>query len=145
MILLDCGNSSAKAQYRADGRLAASFATRYSGDWGARLADWLQDRPASHCWLASVLDAGRRQTLESVLGARFGDAVTRCRSEAECCGVINGYDEPARLGVDRWLALLGAAALIDGDWGEDEFLIVSPGQSISPSNDPAILKAVPTA
>ena len=115
MILLDCGNSSAKAQYRTDGRLAASFSTRYSGDWGVHLADWLQDRPASHCWLASVLDAGRRQTLDAVLGSRFGEAVTRCRSEAECCGVINGYDEPARLGVDRWLALLGAAALVDGD------------------------------
>jgi len=115
MILLDCGNSSAKAQYRAEGRLSASFATRYSGDWGARLADWLRDLPAGHCWLASVLDAGRAQTLDAVLAARFGDAVTRCRSEAESCGVVNGYDEPGRLGVDRWLALLGAASLVAGD------------------------------
>jgi len=126
MILLDCGNSSAKAQDRADGRLAASFVTRYSGDWGARLAAWLRDRPADHCLLASVLDAGRRQILDDVLGARFGDAVSRCRSEAECCGVINGYDEPGRLGVDRWLALLGAAALVDGDC-----LVIDAGSAIT--------------
>lgn len=26
----------------------------------------------------------------------------------ECAGVVNGYDEPAKLGVDRWLAMLAA-------------------------------------
>ncbi len=126
MILLDCGNSSVKAQYRAHGRLQASFATRYRGDWSARLADWLRDLPASHCWLASVLDAGRGQALDAVLGARFGDAITHCRSAAEACGVVSGYDEPGQLGVDRWLALLGAAALVDGDC-----LVIDAGSAIT--------------
>jgi len=126
MILLDCGNSSAKAQYRADGRVAASFATVYSGDWCARLADWLQDWPAGHCWLASVLDAVRQQPLDDCLEARFGEAVTRCRSEAERLGLRNGYDQPERLGVDRWLALLGAAALVDGDC-----LVIDAGSAIT--------------
>ncbi len=29
-------------------------------------------------------------------------------STASACGVTNGYDHPARLGVDRWVALIGA-------------------------------------
>ena len=29
-------------------------------------------------------------------------------SSAQACGVINGYDHPVRLGVDRWVALIGA-------------------------------------
>ena len=126
MILLDCGNSSAKAQYRADGRLLASFATRYSGDWCARLGGWLDGLPAKRCVMASVLDASRQRPLDACLAARFGDAVTRCVSERERGGVINGYDEPGRLGVDRWLALLGAASLIDGDC-----LIVDAGSAIT--------------
>jgi type III pantothenate kinase len=126
MILLDCGNSSAKAQYRADGRLLASFAIRYHGDWCARLADWLEDLPAERCLLASVLDASRQQTLDACLAARFGEAVTRCVAERERCGVINAYEEPGRLGVDRWLALLGAASLAAGD-----YLIIDAGSAIT--------------
>ena len=126
MILLDCGNSSAKAQYRADGRLLASFATRYSGDWCARLGSWLAGLPAKRCLLASVLDASRQQALDTCLAARFGDAVTRVGPERERGGVINGYEEPGRLGVDRWLALLGAASLVDGDC-----LIIDAGSAIT--------------
>src|SRR5205085_2235340 len=29
-------------------------------------------------------------------------------SSAAACGVVNGYDHPVRLGVDRWVALIGA-------------------------------------
>ncbi len=29
-------------------------------------------------------------------------------SSAKACGVVNGYDHPSRLGVDRWVALIGA-------------------------------------
>ena len=34
--------------------------------------------------------------------------------EAERCGVRNGYDEPERLGSDRWAALIAARALHGG-------------------------------
>jgi type III pantothenate kinase len=37
--------------------------------------------------------------------------VTAKRSE---CGVVNGYEEPGRLGADRWAALIGARALERG-------------------------------
>jgi type III pantothenate kinase len=36
------------------------------------------------------------------------------RSEARRCGVTNGYEDPARLGVDRWCALIGAHRLAPG-------------------------------
>jgi type III pantothenate kinase len=126
MILLDCGNSSVKAQYHADGRLRASFSARYSGDWCGRLGNWLGEIPAQRCLLASVLDAARQRDLDTCLAARFGDAVTRCVSERERCGVVNGYEQPGRLGVDRWLALLGAASLVDGDC-----VVVDAGSAIT--------------
>lgn len=33
------------------------------------------------------------------------------RSQAACCGVVNHYEQPERLGVDRWAALIGARTL----------------------------------
>lgn len=32
-----------------------------------------------------------------------------------CCGVINLYDTPQQLGVDRWTALIGARSIHDGN------------------------------
>src|SRR5690606_9413761 len=32
----------------------------------------------------------------------------------QCCGVENGYDDPAQLGPDRWAALIGARTLHSG-------------------------------
>ena len=115
MILLDCGNSSLKAQLRDRGRVQASFACVYAADWPRRLGHWLQATAASHCYLSSVLDPQRQAQLDDCLAARFGRAVTRFRSEPRGGGVINGYRQPERLGVDRWLALIGAAGLVDGD------------------------------
>lgn len=36
------------------------------------------------------------------------------KAEAEAAGVINGYRQADRLGVDRWLALIGARGEVDG-------------------------------
>lgn len=115
MILLDCGNSSLKAQLRDDGRVEASFAVSYRADWPQRLQAWLCDAGSGHCYLSSVLDPDRQIRLDECLAGAFGEGVTRFRSEPRSAGVINGYRRPERLGVDRWLALIGAASLVEGD------------------------------
>ncbi|MDH5785443.1 MAG: type III pantothenate kinase [Chromatiales bacterium] len=38
----------------------------------------------------------------------------RLQTQSSCCGVINGYLQPERLGVDRWLAMIGAFGLVQG-------------------------------
>lgn len=47
------------------------------------------------------------QLLHWAESARPG-AVTVLRTPAECGGLVNAYVQPERLGVDRWLAMLGA-------------------------------------
>ncbi len=108
MILLDCGNSAVKAQFIADGELRASLALRYAAAWPARLQAWFESTPARRCFLASVLDRERQALLDAVLERSFGAAVSRFGSTRAACGVVNAYAEPWRLGVDRWLALIGA-------------------------------------
>lgn len=54
------------------------------------------------------------QRIEDIV-APFGVPLAWFRSSASCCGVLNGYDNPAQLGADRWAALVGARGLHEGD------------------------------
>lgn len=62
--------------------------------------------------IACVAGSNTRQLIEDALQPlREGGAhVHWLRSQAEQAGVRNGYREPERLGVDRWLAMLAARA-----------------------------------
>jgi type III pantothenate kinase len=115
MILLDCGNRNLKAQYWAAGQLQASFAACYHSGWQQRLGRWMRGMSATHCYLASVLDSARQTELERLLAQQFKAAVTRFVSTAKNLGVTNGYRQPERLGVDRWMTLLAAREMAPGD------------------------------
>jgi len=126
MILLDCGNSHFKAQWHKAGQLQASYSSSYNRDWAQRLGRWLQDLPAKHCYLASVLDVTRKAQLEQCLKQKFDTAVTLFVSMPQALGVTNSYREPERLGVDRWMALVAASELVRGD-----VVVIDAGSAIT--------------
>ena len=126
MILLDCGNSRCKAQLRDAGALRGSYMTTYDAGWTERLAAWLGSLSAARAAYCSVLDPARQAQLEAVLGANFGDAVTRFESTPEALGVRNGYVNPAQLGDDRWMALIATAELAPGD-----AIVIDAGSAIT--------------
>jgi len=126
MILLDCGNSQVKAQFHDAGRLRASFSCSYIGDWCAQLHHWIQGLTARQCFFSSVLDSARQVQLDACLTRQFDTAVTRFTSQAQALGITNGYLEPERLGDDRWMALLAAAGIVDGDC-----LVIDAGSAIT--------------
>lgn len=66
--------------------------------------------------LANVAGPAAAVAIGAALAAAWGTAVAidEVRAEAACAGVRNGYREPARLGVDRWCALIGARAQVSG-------------------------------
>ncbi|HPG80996.1 MAG TPA: type III pantothenate kinase, partial [Piscinibacter sp.] len=45
-------------------------------------------------------------------------------SSREACGVSNGYDHPNRLGVDRWVAMIGARHRVLAQGGPRPALVV---------------------
>lgn len=126
MILLDCGNRYLKAQFWATGRLQASFAGSYHSGWQQRLSHWMQELSATHCYLASVLDSARQAELERLLTQQFKAAVTRFVSAAKTLGVTNGYRQPERLGVDRWMTLLAAREMTPGNC-----IVIDAGSAIT--------------
>ncbi|MEE4308964.1 pantothenate kinase [Pseudomonas alliivorans] len=110
MILeLDCGNSFIK--WRVIGRSDAVVLAGGVVDSDGALLDGLQRLPdltLSHCRLVSVRNAAETDALASVLTSVFGVRPVCALPARELAGVVNGYEEFERLGLDRWLAFVGA-------------------------------------
>ena len=58
--------------------------------------------------LASVADAQVTDAIAAQVKARWGRVAEVASTGRECAGLKNSYREPARMGVDRWLAMLAA-------------------------------------
>lgn len=115
MLLVDIGNSRVKwARLGADGlgpQLASSHAGWTAVDWSAALfsGDRVERVLAASVAgpvAAAALDAAARRAT-----GRPAQFVTTTRAAA---GVLNGYADPGLLGVDRWLAVIGAFARVRG-------------------------------
>jgi len=63
--------------------------------------------------VACVRALSIRQQFAHVL-ASHGIQAVFAESSAYCAGVTNGYSDPKRLGVDRWLAVIAAYAEVHG-------------------------------
>lgn len=76
--------------------------------------------------LSSVGADARREALVSCLRRVTGMEPCVAVARAACAGLQNGYTEPSRLGVDRWLAMLGARAQATG-----ALLVVDAGTAMT--------------
>lgn len=105
--LFDLGNSRLKAAPVEGDSHGDIVAVAHGGD-AASLAPVLPERGrVAH--LASVAAPALTTALLDQLARRF-DRICIARTQAAFAGVRIAYAEPARLGVDRFLALLGARA-----------------------------------
>ncbi len=108
MLLVDIGNSRIKWASFEDGRLGTAAAAEV-GAWTE--ADWraeLERTGATRVVAAAVGAAAAREALVAASRHVIGRAPEFAVSTAEAAGVRNGYSNPAQLGVDRWLAVIGA-------------------------------------
>ena len=114
MILeLDCGNSFIKWRVLngnvsvcggvADSNAALVSAVSAHAGLGMR-----------GCRLVSVRSDDETADLISILETSFGLEVLSAQPARAVAGVRNGYDDFERLGLDRWLALLGGFELAKG-------------------------------
>ena len=51
--------------------------------------------------------------LSGVIGMHCGCDVHFARAESQACGITNSYRQPRRMGVDRWVAMIGAWAELE--------------------------------
>lgn len=69
---------------------------------------------SEHILACNVAGDAVAQRIEDIV-APFGVPLEWFQSTVSCCGVLNGYDNPAQLGADRWAALVGARGVHTGD------------------------------
>ncbi len=108
MIAIDAGNTRIKwgvhdgSNWLAQGALPTGEVSRLA----EVAAGWPVGEQVVACNVAGDAVAA---AICAALTSRFG-APRWLRSSAYCCGVRNGYEQPERLGADRWAALIGARA-----------------------------------
>ncbi|MBR9908578.1 MAG: type III pantothenate kinase [Gammaproteobacteria bacterium] len=103
-LLIDAGNTRVKAALMdSEGHLEPWFNADYD-----ELAQHVISEPLDGVWIAAVSGQQQNEKLSAWLSSQKQSNVVRIHSEASAFGITNAYEQPAHLGVDRWLAMLGA-------------------------------------
>lgn len=109
MILeIDWGNTRFKWRLRHESGTLAASGAEGAADRQRQEQVLAQLARPDEVFVASVRQEPDEQWLMQWVSAHWHLAPCFARPQAELGGVRCGYTEPARLGVDRWLALLAA-------------------------------------
>jgi type III pantothenate kinase len=111
-LLIDLGNSRLKWALHGPGLWHTDAALLDKQDI-APLIDSVWDKIATpeNVVVCSVSTPERLRALEQWIQARWSVAPRIVRAQSEQLGVKNRYRQPEQLGVDRWVALIGARGL----------------------------------
>jgi type III pantothenate kinase len=115
MLLVDIGNTRVKWATHADGRLSPQRAAEHAV-W--TVADWQRElfrgQRIDSVLVATVAGDDSRRALEAATRSAGAARVEFVTSTAAAAGVRNAYSNPPLLGVDRWVAMIGAYDLARG-------------------------------
>jgi len=133
-LAIDIGNTRLKwAQYASPQPGAALLA---QGAVFLETIDQLADNewkrlapPASMLGCVVAGEGVRRRTEEQL--ELWDVAPSWVVSSAHACGVTNGYQHPNRLGVDRWVALIGAWHRVNARGAPRPALVVMVGTAVT--------------
>ncbi len=115
MILeLDCGNTRIKWRLRDGVLITHRGAFPTSEGLNGVISGELASESIERVLIGSVLGEEFRKKLVAWSLGYFQINPEFAASELLCNGVTNGYQQPEKLGVDRWLAVLAAKAKTPG-------------------------------
>jgi len=106
-LLLDIGNSRVKWALAHNDMLVETGAVRREGS--PRWTDSLPSDSVDALFVASVAHDSAIEAL-AMHARALGVGLHVVRTSAHFGDLVNGYREPLRLGVDRWMACIGARA-----------------------------------
>jgi len=107
-LLIDIGNSRIKWVWAQGGELQPESSGNGEFPDLERACRPAAGARPSEVLMASVAGADRARQVAELCTVRWDITPTILSSRAEQGGVRNGYLEPEKLGVDRWLAVVGA-------------------------------------
>ena len=124
-LLIDIGNTRLKWAFADRGEVLEATAVVHEGE-PARVLAQLPAQPVEAVWIAQVTGARHEAALDDAARSRYGCATHHARSVAQWQGLKNGYAEPERLGIDRWLVMTAAWARC-----ESAFCVVDAGTALT--------------
>ncbi|GAA0712792.1 type III pantothenate kinase [Dokdonella soli] len=106
-LLIDLGNTRLKWATLTGANLQAGGVFTHAGKplFSELRREWVELARVDGVLVASVVAPTREDELDAYVHDRFGLHAEFLRSPAAALGVRNAYAEPARLGIDRFLAL----------------------------------------
>lgn len=116
ILYVDIGNTRLKWLGEAAGQalVRGAFVHR-DGDVMAQLQQAWSDLPLpARVLVVSVAGEAMASTLAQWVQRQWGLATEFVHSRASGFGVVNAYAEPARMGADRWVAMVAARGLTRG-------------------------------
>ena len=108
---LDFGNSRVKAWLCVDNVVLGKISHEHRLDvlsFFTELPDLFQQK-MDFVGVTSVLDAKSNHEFAVQAEHQWGVRPSFAESQESCCGVRNGYRQPAQLGVDRWMNILAVS------------------------------------
>jgi type III pantothenate kinase len=112
-LLADIGNSRLKWASAGPTGLAERGAVEYRSEGLARALEtaWVRVKKPGRLVVSNVAGETAAAVLTGWSLGRWGVTPEFVVAREAACGVRNAYTEPARLGADRWAALVGAWSL----------------------------------
>ena len=127
-LLMDVGNTRLKWGVLDDDRIRKTghIAMRKVRDEGLGVLTARLPRAVDAVHVSNVAGTTFGTRLSGVVGMHCGCDVHFAKPGREACGVRCGYRHPRRLGVDRWVAMIGAWAEI-----ESACVVVDAGTAVT--------------
>ena len=108
-LLIDMGNTRLKWVWAADGEIDQStFGRGNRDDFPGKCKQPNSARPG-RVLVSSVANQDITTRFVSDCESRWGIPVKPLQARSSQDGIVNAYENPATLGIDRWLAIVGAA------------------------------------
>jgi len=118
ILLIDVGNSCLKyATVDVDkGILNQQQRLCYNTNNLAKILTiaWLNLSIPKSVWISNVAGKKVAKLLKKWIKSHWTLKAIFVKTSADACGIKNGYEQPKRLGVDRWIAMIGAHYLKAG-------------------------------
>ena len=111
VLLIDLGNSRLSWAFFSGGNISVPNSCSTMAEISLKIeAEWRDISPVP-VYIANVAGSELQQMLSRWFEAHWNTTPILLKSQQLAHGVTNAYQKPEELGVDRWLALIGARAM----------------------------------
>jgi type III pantothenate kinase len=128
MLMIDIGNHCLKWAFYDAGQLGPQQRIPYHQEilYTTLTQQWSTHQKCQTVYVANVAGAQIAEILKQWVADQWQLTPVFMTTPRYACGVSNGYQWPEQLGIDRWLALVGAYHLV-----QDALIVVDCGTAIT--------------